>query len=604
MAQLIADRRDIDFVLHELLEVETLTASEKFNAFNRRTFDLIVSEARRFALKEMLPAYPDGDRIGVRYESDGRVQVPDSFHRVHQLYLESEWTAPSAPPEYGGQGLPHVIRAAVEEYFMGANWALCAYGSMGAGTAHMIQLYGTEEQKRTFLEKINTGRWGGTMLLTEPEAGTDVGSLTTTAVRNPDGTFNLTGNKIFITNGEHDLVENIIHPVLARVENDPPGTKGISIFIVPKYLVNPDGSLGQRNDIVCTGVEEKHGIHGSATCSMALGSRGPCTGFLLGEERQGMKIMFHMMNGARLGTGLQALAHASTSYLYALDYARQRIQGRDIADFMDRSAPSVPIIRHPDVRRMLMWMKAHVEGLRALIYLGWHLVDRIQAADDDEEKESCLNLLELLTPIIKGYGSERGYDVCINGIQVFGGAGYIRDYPVEAIARDCKITTIFEGCTGIQAADLLGRKLGLKKGAVCMDLLARMKAAAERAGAQEATADLARRMDAAIDRLGAVALHMGQSAMSDKFRAAFAHSLPFLDVMGDVVMGWMHLWRATVAAEKMSGAKKKDRLFYVGQIKTAEFFIRTILPGALGRMDAIEDGCDAAVAMDEAAFGG
>ena len=423
-------------------------------------------------------------------------------------------------------------------------------------------------------------------------------------MRNPDGSFSLTGTKIFINNGEHDLVENIIHPVLARIENDPPGTKGISIFIVPKFLVNTDGRLGDRNDIVCTGVEEKHGLHGSATCSMALGAKGRCTGFLLGEERQGMKIMFHMMNGARLGTGLQALAHASASYLYALDYARRRIQGRDIADFMDRSAPSVPIIRHPDVRRMLMWMKAHVEGLRALVYFGWHLVDRYEASADEEEKQSCLNLLELLTPIIKGYGSERGYEVCVNGIQVFGGAGYTRDYPAEAIARDCKITTIFEGCTGIQAADLLGRKLGLKKGAVYMDFLARMKAATERARSVEATADLARRMDAAIDRLGAVALHMGQNAMSAEFRAAFAHSLPFLDVMGDVVMGWMHLWRATVAAEKMPGAKKKDRLFYTGQIKTAEFFIRTILPGALGRMDAIEDCCDAAVAMDEAAFGG
>ncbi len=604
MTQQIADRRDIDFVLHELLEVEKLTALEKFGAFNRKAFDLIVTEARRFALKEMLPTYPDGDRLGVRYAGDGRVHVPESFHRVHKLYLESEWTAPSAPPEYGGQGLPHAIRAAAEEYLMGANWPLCSYGSMGAGTAHMIQLYGTEEQKQTYLEKLNTGRWGGTMLLTEPEAGTDVGSLTTTAARNPDGTFSLTGNKIFITNGEHDLVENIIHPVLARIEGDPSGTKGISIFIVPKYFVEADGSLGARNDIVCTGVEEKHGIHGSATCSMALGTRGRCTGFLLGEQRQGMKIMFHMMNGARLGTGLQALAHASTSYLYALDYARRRIQGRDIADFRDRSAPSVPIIRHPDVRRMLMWMKAHVEGLRALVYFGWHLVDRYEASADEEEKQSCLNLLELLTPIIKGYGSERGYEVCVNGIQVFGGAGYTRDYPAEAIARDCKITTIFEGCTGIQAADLLGRKLGLKKGAVYMDFLARMKAATERARSVEATADLARRMDAAIDRLGAVALHMGQNAMSAEFRAAFAHSLPFLDVMGDVVMGWMHLWRATVAAEKVPDAKKKDRLFYTGQIKTAEFFIRTILPGALGRMDAIEDCCDAAVAMDEAAFGG
>ncbi len=604
MPQQIADRRDIDFVLHEMLEVDKLTAFDKFGAFNRKTFDLIVSEARRFALKEMLPIYSDGDRIGVRYEKDGTVRVPESFHRAHRLYLEGAWTAPSAAPEHGGQGLPHSVRAAVDEYLMGANWALSAYGSTGAGTAHMIELYGTHEQKQTYLEKLNTGQWGGTMLLTEPEAGSDVGSLTTSAERNPDGTYRLTGNKIFITNGEHDLVENIIHPVLARIEGDPPGTKGISIFIVPKYFVNADGSLGARNDIFCTGVEEKHGIHGSATCSMALGTRGTCTGFLLGDERQGMQIMFHMMNGARLGTGLQALAHASTAYLYALDYARQRIQGRDIGDFTNRSAPSVPIIRHPDVRRMLMWMKAHVEGLRALVYYGWHLVDRFETAVQPEEKEKCLNQLELLTPIIKGYGSERGYEICVQGIQVFGGAGYTRDYPVEAIARDCKITTIFEGCTGIQAADLLGRKLGMKKGAVYTEFLDQMKTITTQARLQDVTVELARRMDAALDRLGATALQMGQTAMSDRFRAAFAHSQPFLDVMGDVVVGAMLLWRATVAAGKMSGGRTRDRLFYEGQIKTAEFFIRTILPGTHGRMDAIADGCDAAVAMDEAAFGG
>jgi hypothetical protein len=311
-----------------------------------------------------------------------------------------------------------------------------------------------------------------------------------------------------------------------------------------------------------------------------------------------------MMNGARLGTGLQALAHASTSYLYALDYARRRIQGRDIADFRNRSAPSVPIIRHPDVRRMLMWMKAHVEGLRALVYYGWHLVDRYATTADSEARRNYLHLLELLTPIIKGYGSERGYEVCVQGIQVFGGAGYTRDYPVEAIARDCKITTIFEGCSGIQAADLLGRKLGLQKGAVCMDLLGRMKATTAGARQSKDLADLARRMDAAVDRLGAIALHIGQSAMSEKFRTAFAHSWPFLEAMGDVILGWMLLWRATVATEKQAAARKKDQLFYAGQIKTAEFFIRTILPGALGKLDAIEDGSDAAVTMDEAAFGG
>ena len=499
MAQLIADRRDIDFVLYELLDIENLTQADLFKEFNRKTFDLILNEGRRFAIKEMLPTYEEGDRIGVRFEGNGVVKVPESFHRVHQLYLESEWTAPAMDTEYGGQGLPHSLAVAVEEYLLGANWAISSYGSMGVGTGYMIENYGTEEQKKTYLKNLYTGKWGGTMLLTESDAGSDVGALTTTAARNPDGTYSLTGNKIFITNGEHDLVDNIIHPVLARIEGDPIGTKGISIFIVPKFLVNPDGSLGDRNDIVCTGVEEKHGIHASATCSMALGTKGQCIGYLLGSERQGMEIMFQMMNGARLGTGLQALAYASTSYCYALDYARKRIQGRDLDDFKNRDAQSVAIIRHPDIRRNLLWMKAHVEGLRTLIYYCWNLTDRAKVTDSEEEQTRLMDLLGLLTPIIKGYGSERGYEVCVQGIQVFGGAGYTKDYPMEAIARDCKITTIYEGCTGIQALDLLGRKLGQKKGTVYMDFLGRMKKAAEVAKAQEATADMAGRFDAAVD---------------------------------------------------------------------------------------------------------
>ena len=604
MTQLIADRRDIDFVLYELLDIEKLTEADLFQEFNRKTFDLILNEGRRFAIKEMLPTYEEGDRIGVRFEGNGVVKVPESFHRVHQLYLESEWTAPAMDPEYGGQGLPHSLAVAVEEYLLGANWAVSSYGSMGVGTGFMIENFGTEEQKKTYLKKLYTGQWGGTMLLTESDAGSDVGALTTTAVRNPDGTYSLTGNKIFITNGEHDLVDNIIHPVLARIEGDPKGTKGISIFIVPKFFVNPDGSLGDRNDIVCTGVEEKHGIHGSATCSMALGGKGQCIGYLLGEECQGMAIMFQMMNGARLGTGLQALAYASTSYCYALDYARKRIQGRDLDDFKNRDAQSVAIIRHPDIRRNLMWMKAHVEGLRALIYYCWYLTDRAQIASSEEEKTKLMDLVGLLTPIIKGYGSERGYEVCIQGIQVFGGAGYTKDYPMEAIARDCKITTIYEGCTGIQALDLLGRKLGQKKGMIYMDFLGQMKKAAEAGKAQEATADMAGRFDATVDRLGQVAFNLGQAAMSPKIKAAFSHSVPFLEVMGDVIMAWMLLWRATVAAEKLTKAKKKDQSFYEGQIKTAEFFIRTILPVTLGKMAAIEDCSDAAVAIEDAAFGG
>lgn len=604
MPQELADRRDIDFNLYELFQVEDLCSLPTFGEYNKKVFDLIVSEARNFAIKEMLPTYEDGDKIGVSFDA-GAVKVPESFHRVYQLYCESEWTAPPAPQEYGGQGLPFTVTAAIREYMMAANWPLHSYASMGSGTARMIQLYGSEDQKKTYLEKLYTGQWGGTMLLTEPEAGTDVGALTTTAVKNADGTYSLTGNKIFITNGEHDLAANIIHPVLARVEGDPSGTKGISIFIVPKFMVNEDGRLGERNDIVCTGVEEKHGIHGSATCAMALGTKNRCTGFLLGDQKQGMKIMFHMMNGARLSTGVQALAYASRNYLAALNYARQRLQGRDLKDFANHAAPSVPIIRHPDVRRNLLWMKAYTEGLRSLVYFVSRCMDLSGNGSTPEERQTAEGLVDLFTPIIKGYGADRGYEVCVQAMQVYGGAGYTQDYPVEAITRDCKIASIYEGCTGIQAMDLLGRKLGQNKGAFFMAFMQQVQQSVALARASEGLAPMADRVEKALNRLAEVALGLGKMARSEQMKVAFAHSVPFMEAMGDVSLGWMHLWRAAAAAPKMETAKKKkERAFYTGQVKTAAFFINTILPITMGKLEAIALSEAAAVEMPEEGYGG
>ena len=603
MTQQLADRRDVDFNLYEMLHLDEICQRERFSELNRKTLDMILTEARHFALKEMLPTYMDGDRIGPRFEN-GNVRMPESFHRAYDLACQNEWTAPSAPEAYGGQGLPQALAAAIREYMMAANWPLSSFLSMGNGTARMIAQYGTEEQKALYLKPLYTARWGGTMLLTEPDAGTDLGALTTTAVRQSDGTYLLSGGKIFITNGEHDLAENIIHPVLARIEGDPAGTKGISIFIVPKILVNADGTLGERNDIVCSGIEEKHGIHGSATCSMTLGTKGRCLGYLLGEEREGMKIMFNMMNGARLATGAQALAYASHNYLCALDYARTRIQGRDLADFANHRAPSVPIIRHPDVRRNLLWMKAYTEGLRSLIYYTWHLMDQTIDAPDEKARQEADSLIELLTPIIKAYGSDRGYDVCVQAMQIYGGAGYTRDYPVEAITRDCKITSIFEGANGIQAMDLLGRKLGANKGASFICLVQNVKKISALAREIEGLQSLADRMDAALDRLADVAMTIGKRARSEQMKVAFAHSVPFLDAMGDVILGWMHLWRATVAQPKIETSRKKDQAFYIGQVKSAAFFINTILPVTQGKLVVIADGESAAIDMPEAGFGG
>ena len=599
MAQVIADRRDIDFNLYEMFELEALCNTDLFSEFNKKTFDLILNEARSFSVKELLPTYEDGDKIGVHFEN-GVVKVPESFHRGHKLYLENEWAAPSAAQEFGGQGLPYMLGGAIKEYMMGGNWPLYSYGSMGVGTGRMIEHYGTEEQKNLYLEKLYTGEWGGTMLLTEPEAGTDVGSLTTSAIKNDDGTYSLTGNKIFITNGEHDLTPNIIHPVLARIEGDPPGTKGISIFIVPKYLVNPDGSLGERNDIECTGTEEKHGIHGSATCSMSMGSKGRCVGFLLGEEKKGMKIMFNMMNGARLSTGVQSLAYSSTTYLYALNYARTRIQGRALKDMADHAAPSVPIIQHPDVRRNLIWMKSYVEGLRSLVYYTGKCMDQMNCAEGDAEKKKMDDLIGLLTPIIKGYGSERGYEVCVQAMQVYGGAGYTQDYPVEALTRDCKIASIYEGCTGIQAMDLVGRKLKV----IFSHFFPEVESTLSKAAENEALTPLVNGVEKAFNRFKEITGLMGKMLAEGKYDACFLQATPYMEVMGDICMAWMHLWRAAIASEKLTNAKKKDLIFYDGQLKTAEFFILSMLPVTIGKIDAIGTASCAAIEMSESGFGG
>ena len=604
MAQQLVDRRDLDFVIWEQMQSETLLENDIYKDFNKKTCDMIITEARALAIKEMLPTLAEGDKQGVRFEK-GDVKVPDCFHGVHKLILEGEWQSLPMPAEMGGQGAPGFVSAACAEYFLSANWALYTYASMGNGTAKMIDLYGTPDQKETYIPNIIAGKWGGTMLLTESQAGSDVGSLETTAVKNEDGTYTLSGNKIFITNGEHDLCENIIHPVLARIQGDPPGTKGISIFIVPKFFVNDDGSLGDRNDIVCTGVEEKHGIHASSTASMALLSKVKCIGYLLGTPKEGMKVMFNMINGARMSTGLQGLSYASAAYLLAVNYARERVQGRNLEDFKDHTAQSVPIIKHPDVRRNLLWMKSYVNGMQSFFHYLSTCATRGALGKTEEERERFGDLFDMLTPSIKDYLAVKGHEVCIQAIQVYGGAGYCQDYPVEQYARDCKITSIYEGTSGIQAMDMLARKLGRKEGRVFASLLEEMGLTIAEARKIEGLEKMAGQLEKTVNRLAEISMIMGKRAMSLEFKTAFAHSLPFLNVIGDTIMGWMLLWRAAVASRKLAdGAKKKDTAFYNGQVKTAEFYIQTILPEVLGKMDSIAAGCPAAIEIDDDGFGG
>lgn len=617
MAQLIADRRDVDFVLHEQMQVGSLSKLEKFAEFDKKTIDLIVSESRNLAIKAILPTQKPGDEQGCRFES-GRVTVPESFQKAYELLKEGEWIATTENPEWGGQGMPQTVALAAGEYLVGANCALMMYPGLTHGAGKLIETLGTQVQKELYLRKMYSGEWCGTMLLTEPEAGSDLGALTTTAVKNPDGTYSITGNKIFISSGEHDLSDNIIHPVLARIEGAPAGTKGISLFIVPKIWVNDDGSLGEPNDVVCTGIEEKLGIHGNATCSLTLGGKDHCRGTLLGEENKGMRAMFLMMNEARLAVGLQALGFASTSYMYALEYARERIQGKSLLNMRDPDAPSVPITQHPDVRRQLMTMKAYVGGMRSLLYYTGWCFDRIAASADEDEKDKFQGILDVLIPIAKGYGSDRAFEVCSHGVQVYGGYGYTKEYPVEQLLRDCRITMIYEGTNGIQAIDLLGRKLGMKDGKPIMDLMGEMQKTITDAGKIPCLEDMATRVETALKKLGEVAMHLGATAMSPQATNAFAFAHPFMETAGDVIMAWMLLWRATVAAPKLEGmagsldpeARKarseKDRhaAFYEGQIRTAEFFAYSVLPITLGKLEAIGDTNGAVMEIPEISFGG
>jgi hypothetical protein len=604
MAQYIADKRDVDFVLHEQLQVEDLSKTELFADFNKKTVDMIVKEARNLAIKEILPTQEPGDQEGCQFEN-GKVIVPESFHKAFELLKDGEWVAMTEDPEWGGQGMPTTVALAASDYLVGANYAFMMYAGLTHGAGKLIESFGTQQQKRLFLNKMYTGEWTGTMLLTEPEAGSDVGALTTSAVKNDDGTYSITGNKIFISGGEHDLSDNIIHPVLARIEGAPEGSKGISLFLVPKIWVNDDGSLGEFNDVVCTGIEEKMGIHGNSTCSLMLGGKGKCRGMLLGEVNKGMRAMFLMMNEARLLVGLQGLACASSAYMYAVDYARQRIQGKNLLQMMDKDASSVPIIQHPDVRRQLMMMKVYVEGIRSLLYYVGMCEDRVKISEDAQEKIKYQGIVDVLIPIAKGYVTDRAFEVCSHGIQVYGGYGYIKDYPMEQLLRDCRITMIYEGSNGIQAMDLLGRKLGLNKGKPMMDLLGEIQKSIAMAKDAQGLEDLAAKLEEIVDRLGEVALHMGTTAMSPNVLNAFAFAYPFMEVCGDVVMAWMLLWRAAIAARELENKpRKKDAAFYEGQIKSAEFFIYSIIPITVGKIKAILATNGAAVEIDEKSFGG
>lgn len=601
MTQIIADRRDIDFVLHEQFEVGALSKHDCFKDFNEKVADMVITEARGLAIKELLPTLKIGDKVGCKFEK-GEVKTPDEFKHAWELLCEGEWLAPSRDPEWGGQGMPETVAVATKELLSGGNMALILCAALTHGAARLIEEFGTDGQKTMYLKNMYQGKWSGTMLLTESESGSDLGSLTTTAIKNTDGTYSITGNKIFISSGEQDLTENIIHPVLARIEGAPSGSRGISLFLVPKYHVNADFSLGERNDVYCTGIEEKMGIHGSPTCSMALGGKGKCIGTLLGEENKGLAAMFVMMNEERLMCGWQSLACTSSSYLHALEFARTRVQSAMVGS---KDGVPVTIIKHPDVRRMLLTMKMYVEGMRSLLYFVANCEDQKKLSIEKSEKEKYQNLIDILIPVAKGYVSDRAVEMCNIGIQVFGGYGYTSEFPVEQLLRDVRICGIYEGTNGIQALDLMTRKLRMKNGKLFSDLIDEIQKTIAAAKEVIRTRELAEGVERIVDKFDGIGREISSAIKSSEALKTITGATMFLQITGDVTMAWMLLWRAVISAKSLTkDTSKKNIAFYEGQLKSAEYFIKTILPVTNGCMDSLQSYNAAPIEISDDSFGG
>ena len=607
MSNKITDLRDARFVLYEQLGIEGLCERPKFADHSKDIFEMVLDEAEKLMLNEIWPLNEDSDRIGAKYDPDTKkVSTPDGFKKALEAYKAGGWIAMAEDPEVGGQGLPYSLYMACTEMFVGANFGFIAFPGLTHGAARMVEMFGSEELKNIYLYKMYEGEWLGTMCLTEPGAGSDVGALKTKATPNDDGSYNIVGTKTFITSGEHDLSDNIIHMVLARIEGDPPGTKGISIFIVPKFRVKEDGSIGESNDVVCGGIEHKMGIHGSPTTTLNFGDEGKCVGYLLGERTKGMRIMFTMMNEERMFVGLQGLASSSASYLHAVDYAKERVQGPHYTKMQEKGSPGVPIVQHPDVKRMLVRMKAYVEGMRGLQYYLGYCIDNIETTEG-EEKTRWQGLSDLLIPVCKGYQTDMVWDITGQGIQVLGGYGFIEEYPLEQFARDCKIASLYEGTNGIQAMDFTFRKT-LMNGMVMFgyfkEEVAKTLAAAKKiASLKGYVANVEKVMKGLEEGFAFQQELMGKGKMG----LIFGNCVPLMEVMGDLVMGWQLLWQATVAQpklEELSGGATGDDLkakvadnaeiaYYDGKVKTAQYYLGNLLPRTFGKLDQLkseEDG--------------
>ncbi|MGB3737800.1 MAG: acyl-CoA dehydrogenase C-terminal domain-containing protein, partial [Pontixanthobacter sp.] len=542
-----APTRDARFIINEVLDLASYNNLPGFESATPDMIETVVNEAGKFCAEVLAPLNQIGDREGCIRHDDGSVTTPPGFKEAFDKYVESGWGTISSPEEFGGQGMPHVLGMLVEEFVSTSNQAFGMYPGLTTGAAAAILAKGSDEQKNTYLHKMIANEWLGTMNLTEPHCGTDLGMIRTKAEPQADGSYAVTGQKIFISAGEHDLTENIIHLVLAKTPGAPNSSKGISLFIVPKMMVNDDGSIGERNAVKCGAIEEKMGIHGNSTCVMNYDG---ATGYMVGEENKGLAAMFIMMNAARLGVGIQGYAQAEIAYQNAVAYALDRRQGRALTGPEEPEAAADPIFVHADVRRMLMDAKAYTEGMRALALWGALQVDLTHQAESEEDRQQADQILSLLTPVIKGYGTDKGFDIAVNMQQVFGGHGYIQEWGMEQYVRDSRIAMIYEGTNGVQAMDLCGRKLAQNGGAAIQTFFATVDeeiAAAKKIDALQAFAD---KLEKALGEQKAATMWFMQNAMKnpDDLGAGAHH---YMHIMGIVSLGLMWLRMATAAHEAL-----------------------------------------------------
>ena len=596
MSTYTAPLQDMQFVIKELVGLADITAMPDCAEVTEDLVDAVLDEAAKFATGVLDPLNHTGDKTGARF-ADGSVTTPPGFKEAYRQFIAGGWNGLSGEAAYGGQGLPHVVSMPVQEMWNSANMAFCLCPMLTSGVLEALKLKGTPGQKEKFLHKLTAGEWTGTMNLTEPQAGSDLSAVRTRAVPEDDH-YRLHGTKIFITWGEHDMAANIVHLVLARTPDAPEGVKGISLFIVPKFLVNDDGSLGSRNDVKCVSIEHKMGINASPTCVLAYGDGKGALGYLVGEENRGLEYMFIMMNHARLGVGLEGVALAERAYQHAREYAKTRVQGRAIGQ---KSGDRVTIIHHPDVKRMLLTMKAQTEAMRALAYSASAALDKANHHPDERERRTHQALVDFLIPIVKGWCTEQGVEIASVGVQIHGGMGFIEETGAAQYLRDARITTIYEGTTGIQAADLVGRKVGFEKGATAFAIIEVMRKIDTKLAASGNPDVSAARENLlhAIDGLAA-ATQWVVDTFPHNPQAVAAVSVPFLKLWGTVGGGWL-MARAALIADAKAGTDG-DTDFYRAKIVTARFYAEHILPQAAGLTSAVTGGSSSVLALSEAQF--